>query len=48
MNIITVGIDFAKSVFALHGVDQYVKEIFFKPKIACGQLLEMVAHLPPA
>ena len=47
MNMVTVGIDLTKNVFALHGVDQYVKAIFIKPKIARGQLLEMVAKLPP-
>ncbi len=47
MSIVTVGIDLAKNVFALHGVDQYGKAIFIKPKVARSQLLEMVAHLPP-
>mgnify|MGYP000882813569 FL=1 len=47
MNIVTVGIDLAKNVFALHGVDQSGKAVFIKPKVARGQLLEMVAHLPP-
>lgn len=47
MNIVTVGIDLAKNVFALHGVDQYGKAIFIKPKVVRGQLLEMVAQLPP-
>jgi transposase len=34
MNIVTVGIDLAKNVFALHGVDQRGKAIFIKPKVA--------------
>ena len=42
MNIVTVGIDLAKNVFALHGVDQSGKAVFIKPKVVCGQLLEMV------
>ena len=47
MNIVTVGIDLAKNIFALHGVDQHGKAIFIKPKVVRGQLLEIVAHLPP-
>jgi len=47
MNIVTVGIDLAKNVFVLHGVDQYVKAVFIKPKVARSQPLEMIAHLPP-
>ena len=47
MNIVTVGIDLAKNVFALHGVDQSGKAIFIKPKVVRGQLLDMVAQLPP-
>lgn len=47
MGIVTVGIDLAKNVFALHGVDQIGKAVFIKPKVVRGQLLEMVAQLPP-
>ena len=47
MNIVTVGIDLAKNVFALLGVDQSGKAVFIKPKVVRGQLLEMVANLPP-
>ena len=47
MNILPVGIDLAKNVFALHGVDQSGKAIFIKPKVVRGQLLDMVAQLPP-
>lgn len=46
MGIVTVGIDLAKNVFALHGVDQSGKAVFIKPKVVRGQLLEMVAQLP--
>ena len=44
MNIVTVGIDLAKNVFDLHGVDQSGKAVLIKPKVVRGQLLEMVAH----
>ena len=47
MAIVTLGIDLAKNVFALHGVDQYGKAVLIKPKVARGQLLELVAQLPP-
>ena len=44
MDIVTVGIDLAKNVFALHGIDQSGKAVFIKPKVARSQLLEMIAH----
>ena len=47
MNIVTVGIDLAKNIFALHGINQSGKAVFIKPKVARGQLLAMVAQLPP-
>lgn len=47
MSIITVGIDLAKNVFALHGVDEVGKPALVKPKVARAQLLEMIVHLPP-
>jgi len=47
MNIVTVGIDLAKNIFALHGVDQRGKAVLVKPKVARGQLLELIASLPP-
>lgn len=47
MNIVTIGIYLAKNVFDLHGADQSGKVVFIKPRVVRGQLLEMVAHLPP-
>jgi transposase len=47
MNIVTVGIDLAKNIFALHGVDQSGRAVLIKPKVARGQLLELIAGLPP-
>jgi len=41
MNIITVGIDIAKNIFAVHGVDQYGKAVLIKPKLARDQLAAM-------
>ena len=47
MSIITVGIDLAKNVFAVHGVDDNGKAALVKPKVARDKLLELVAQLPP-
>jgi transposase len=47
MSIITVGIDLAKNVFAVHGVDDNGKAVLVKPKVARDKLLELVATLPP-
>lgn len=47
MSIITVGIDLAKNIFAVHGVDQYGKAVLIKPKVAREQLAAMIAQLPP-
>ena len=47
MDLVTVGIDLAKNVFALHGVDQRGKAVLIKPKGARGQLLELVTQSPP-
>lgn len=47
MSIITVGIDLAKNVFAVHGVDERGKAGLVKPKVVRAQLLELIANLPP-
>lgn len=47
MTIVFVGIDLAKNVFALHGVDEAGKPALVKPSVRRDQLLQMVAHLPP-
>jgi transposase len=47
MSIITVGIDLAKNVFAVHGVDEVGKAVLVKPRIARERLLDLVAQLPP-
>ena len=47
MSIITVGIDLAKNVFAVHGVDDNGKAALVKPKVTRDKLLERVAQLPP-
>jgi hypothetical protein len=47
MSIITVGIDLAKNVFAVHGVDDNGKSTLVKPKVSREQLLPLIAQLPP-
>ena len=47
MTIVTLGIDLAKNVFALHGVDATGRPALVRPSVARGKLLELVASLPP-
>lgn len=47
MAIVTVGIDLAKNVFAVHGVDEVGKTMLVRPEVSRGKLLELIAHLPP-
>ena len=46
MRILFIGIDLAKNVFALHGVDEAGKPALVNPNVARGRLLELVASLP--
>ena len=47
MSIITVGIDLAKNVFAVHGVDDNGKPVLVKPKLSRQHLPALIAQLPP-
>jgi hypothetical protein len=47
MTITTVGIDLAKNVFAVHGVDQNGKAVLVKPKVSRAALSALIAGLPP-
>jgi transposase len=47
MAIVTLGIDLAKNVFALHGVDATGRAVLVRPSVARAKLLELVASLPP-
>src|ERR1700709_1405513 len=47
MPVVTVGIDLAKSVFAVHGVDEAGKAVLIKPRVPRDQLLTLIAQLPP-
>lgn len=47
MSIVFVGIDLAKNVFAVHGVNATGAVQLRQPKVARGKLNELVATLPP-
>ena len=47
MSIIVLGIDLAKSVFALHEAGQSGKAELVRPRVGREQLLELIASLPP-
>ena len=47
MTIVAVGIDLAKNVFAVHGVNEAGKPELVRPSVARTKLHELVASLPP-
>ena len=47
MAILIIGIDLAKNVFAVHGIDETGKPALVRPCVARTKLLELVAGLPP-
>lgn len=47
MSILTVGIDLAKSVFAVHGVDEAGRAELVRPAAPREKLHELIATLPP-
>lgn len=47
MKATTVGIDLAKNVFSVHGVDAHGK-VVLKKTVSRGRLLEFFANLPRA
>ncbi len=47
MAIMTIGIDLAKNVFAVHGVDENGKAALIKPRVTREQLPALIAQLPP-
>lgn len=44
MSIITVGIDLAKNVFAVHGVGESGKAELVQPRVARDQLLSLISN----
>lgn len=47
MEIVALGIDLDKNIFALAGVDAAGKVVLQRPAVKRGKLLEVVAGLPP-
>ncbi|MFC7633784.1 IS110 family transposase [Paraburkholderia humisilvae] len=47
MPIVIVGIDLAKNMFAVHGVDGTGKAVLVKPRVSRDQLVALIAQLPP-
>ena len=47
MAIVHVGIDLAKNVFAVHGVDEHGKPVLVRPAVPRAKLHELTASLPP-
>ncbi len=47
MAILYVGIDLAKNVFAIHGVDDHGKSALVRPSVPRARLHQLVAALPP-
>ena len=47
MSIIVIGIDLAKSVFAVHGVNESGKAELVKPRVSREHLPPLIAQLPP-
>ena len=47
MAIIAIGVDLAKNVFAVHGVDETGKAVLIKPSVRREVLLELMAKMPP-
>ncbi|WP_425258480.1 IS110 family transposase [Rubrivivax sp. RP6-9] len=47
MAIVFVGIDLAKNVFAVHGVNEAGKAELVRPNVPRGKLGELIARLPP-
>jgi transposase len=47
MRIVTLGIDLAKNIFALHGVDDAGKVVLQRPGVKRDKLLELTASLSP-
>jgi transposase len=47
MAILYVGIDLAKNVFAIHGVDEHGKAVLVRPSVPRARLHQFVAALAP-
>jgi transposase len=46
MQITTIGLDIAKNVFQVHGIDA-VEKVFVRKQLRRGQVMKFFAALPP-
>lgn len=46
MSIVAVGVDLAKNVFAVHGIDETGKVVLLKPKVKRADLLPLLRSSP--
>ena len=46
-DIVTIGIDLAKNVFAVHGVHAAGKPVILRSSVPLAKLLELIAALSP-
>jgi transposase len=47
MSIVYIGIDLAKTVFAVHGVNEFGRAELVRPSVPRARLHELIATLPP-
>ena len=47
MAIMTIGIDLAKNVFSVHGVNESGKPDLVRPEVPRTKLIELIANVPP-
>ena len=47
MSILCLGINLAKNVFAVHGVNEMGKPALVRPNVTRAKLHELIASLPP-
>lgn len=47
MAIVTVGIDLAKNVFAVHGINEFSKPQLVEPSVSRAKLPKLISQLPP-
>jgi len=47
MTILYVGIDLAKTIFAVHAINEAGKPELVRPNVARAKLLELIVSLPP-
>ena len=46
MSIIVIGIDLAKNIFAVHGINESGEAELVKPRVSREQLLPLIVQLP--